>query len=132
MSDKYRKEPDKLERIRMENRNISCMIRIADTELCIDPSLPFLDLLGKKYTVLILGVIGNKSEGANFNEILRDIPFSSSTIISKRLKELVNLDIIFKTDRGDRTTYFLTEQGQILRDALIPLIKTLAGLGLHS
>ena len=132
MVDKYRKEPYKLERVRMENHQISCMIKMADTELCVDPSLPFLNLIGKKYTVLILGVIGNQSEGANFNEILRDIPFSSSTIISRRLKELVIMDIIFKINGGDRITYSLTEQGQVLRDALIPLIKALAGFGLHS
>ncbi len=132
MVDKYKKEPDKLERVRVENRQNSCMIKIADAELCVDPSLPFLNLIGKKYTVLILGVIGNQSGGANFNEILMNIPFSSSTIISKRLKELVSLDIIFKTNGGDRITYSLTEQGQVLKDTLIPLIKALTGFGLHS
>ncbi len=132
MANKYRGEPDRLERARIEKRHGACMIRIADTELCVDPSLPFLNLIGKKYTMLILGVIGNQPDGANFNEILGDIPFSSSTIISRRLKELASLNIILKDERDGRTTYSLTEQGLVLRNALIPLIRALAGFDAHS
>jgi DNA-binding HxlR family transcriptional regulator len=107
------------------------MINNAGTYLCVDPSLPFLKIIGMKYTILILGVIGNRPGGTNFNEILMSIPFSSSTIISKRLKELVKLDIISKFNVDDRIIYSLTVQGQVIRDALIPLIKVLAGLDVH-
>ena len=105
------------------------MIRVADGDLCVDPSLPFLSLIGKKYTILILGVIGNQDGGVNFNEILRDIPFSSSTIVSKRLKELSDHGIISRFQDSDRVTYSLTSSGKLLRASLIPLIKVLDELG---
>ena len=127
MTNKYTNEPDRLERTRIENRRNACMIRVADTELCVDPSLPFLNLMGKKHTLLILSVIGNQPNGANFNEILKDIPFSSSTLISKRLKELVNQGIVSRDRRNGRITYSLSISGQGLRDAIIPLIRVLSG-----
>ncbi|MCW6159312.1 MAG: hypothetical protein LVQ63_07550 [Thermoplasmatales archaeon] len=44
--------------------------------------------------MLTIGVIGNKNGKRNFNEILNDISRSSSTIISKRLKYLMEFNII--------------------------------------
>jgi len=79
---------------RAENRIKACMIDDGQRKVCIDPALPIMNLLGKKYTMMIIGVIGNEGNRKNFNEILSDIPFSSSTIISRRLKNLVNAGIV--------------------------------------
>lgn len=128
MSEECEKEPSRAERLRLENRRKACMIEVGHEELCVDPSLPFLNIMGKKYTLLILGVIGNRSGGPNFNEILRDIPFSSSTIISKRLKELSDLNIISRENRDGRVTYSLTDSGKAIREAIILFIKVLAEL----
>ena len=73
---------------RISNRKRACMLEYGDSLVCVDPSLGILELIGKKYTIMIIGVIGNSGNRKNFNEILNDIPFSSSTIISRRLKEL--------------------------------------------
>ena len=48
--------------------------------ICIYPSINVLSILGKKYTVLVMGVIGNKNGKRNFN----DIPKPSSNMISKK------------------------------------------------
>ncbi|EQD25937.1 transcription regulator [mine drainage metagenome] len=45
---------------RLENRDRACMIEYGVKTVCVDPSLTMLHTLGKKYTMLILGVIGNK------------------------------------------------------------------------
>ncbi|MGC8609482.1 MAG: winged helix-turn-helix transcriptional regulator [Thermoplasmata archaeon] len=111
------------ERNRLENKRKACMIKNNNSEICIDPSLPLLNLIGKKYTMMVLGVIGNDSGKRNFNEILDDIPFSSSTIISKRLKDLEKAGIIIKNNDADGITYSLTELGNSIRKALIPLLK---------
>jgi len=111
------------EQTRLSNKNKSCMIEDSDSTICIDPSLPVLDLIGKKYTMMVLGVIGNTGNRKNFNEILNDIPFSSSTIISKRLKELQEFGFILKHSGPDGITYSLTEFGLSFRDALIPLLR---------
>lgn len=98
------------------------MIEDKGSTVCIDPSLPLLNLVGKKYTMLVLGVIGNRGARKNFNEILRDIPNSSSTIISRRLKELQNYGLIKKSERVDGVTYSLTSFGQNVRESLMPLL----------
>ncbi|MGC8562715.1 MAG: winged helix-turn-helix transcriptional regulator [Thermoplasmata archaeon] len=107
---------------RFLNKNKACMIDDQNSTVCIDPSLPLLNLIGKKYTMMILGVIGNKGNRKNFNEILRDIPFSSSTIISRRLKELQDLSLIERSDVAGGITYSLTRFGKDVRESLLPLL----------
>ncbi|MGC8608570.1 MAG: winged helix-turn-helix transcriptional regulator [Thermoplasmata archaeon] len=99
------------------------MIDDGDRTVCVDPSLPLLSLVGKKYTMLILGVIGNKERRKNFNEILLDIPHSSTTIVSKRLKELVDFGLIRRNESDNGVTYSLTEFGQNVRTSLLPLLR---------
>ena len=45
---------------RLENKSKACMIEGRDFTVCVDPSLPLLNLIGKKYTMMVLGVIGNR------------------------------------------------------------------------
>ncbi len=101
------------------------MIEYENTLVCIDPSLPTLSLIGKKYTMMIIGVIGNKGEVKNFNEVLNDIPFSSSTIIAKRLKELQIFGLVDRGERNGKVVYSLTKLGKAIRNALFPLMKAL-------
>ena len=111
------------ERRRVENKSKACMIQDGDSTICIDPSLPVLNLIGKKYTMLVLGVIGNTNNRKNFNEILSDIPFSSSTIISKRLKELQEFGLILKHKGPEGVAYSLTKLGYKVREMLIPFLR---------
>ncbi len=113
---------DKPADIRMNNRNRACMIEYKGTMVCVDPSLGILELIGKKYTMMIIGVIGNSGYKKNFNEILKDIPFSSSTIISKRLRELQVGGLIEKINESGRISYKLTDFGRKIREALRPLL----------
>ena len=111
------------ERRRVENKSKACMIQDGDSTICIDPSLPVLNLIGKKYTMLVLGVIGNTNNRKNFNEILSDIPFSSSTIISKRLKELQEFGLILKHKGQEGVAYSLTKLVYKVREMLIPFLR---------
>jgi DNA-binding HxlR family transcriptional regulator len=104
-------------------REKACMIRNGNKQICIDPSIEMLKMIGRKYTLLIIGVVGNNEGKANFNEILKDIPGSSSTIISKRLKEMVNIGLISKNVKNGRVSYSLTDFGIKLRGSMIPLFK---------
>ncbi len=103
-------------------RENACMIYDKNTEICIDPSLPVFNLLGKKYTLLILGVIGNNNTRKNFNDILNSVPGISKTILAKRLKELIGLNIILK-DENDIITYGLTNKGIKIRKGLIEFLN---------
>ena len=99
------------------------MIDDGDRIVCIDSSLPLLGLIGRKYTMMILGVVGNTGNKKNFNEILRDIPYSNSTILSKRIKELIDFNLIRRNVGADGVTYSLTEYGQSVRTRLLPLLR---------
>jgi len=58
------------------SRAEACMIYDNEKTICIDTSLPVFDLLGKRYTLFILGVIGNNNTRKNFNDIYNSIPNS--------------------------------------------------------
>ncbi|MFG1414580.1 MAG: helix-turn-helix domain-containing protein [Thermoplasmataceae archaeon] len=107
---------------RISNRKRACMLEYGDSLVCVDPSLGILELIGKKYTIMIIGVIGNSGNRKNFNEILNDIPFSSSTIISRRLKELQEIGLVERISESGRISYKLTDLGSKLREALHPLL----------
>ncbi|SIM30751.1 winged helix-turn-helix transcriptional regulator [Cuniculiplasma divulgatum] len=119
------------ERTRFQNKNKACMIEDRESTVCVDPSLPLLSLIGKKYTMMILGVIGNNGNRKNFNEILRDIPYSSSTIISSRLKELQDLHLIQRREETEGVNYSLTEFGRNVRESLLPLLRLIEQTSLH-
>lgn len=108
---------------RLKNKDIACMIDDVSGVLCIDPSLPIFNLLGKKYTIMVVGVIGNRGSRGSFNEIINAIPFSSSTIISRRLKELEKFGLILKDSGSGSVTYSLTDFGMKIREAMMPLFR---------
>ena len=110
---------------RRERKELSCMASVGERMVCIDPSIPILHLLGKKHTAAILVVIGNTAGKRNFNEILNDIPFSSSTIIAGRLKELVRSGIVLRNETAEGISYFLTPVGSELRKIMIELFSYL-------
>ena len=108
---------------RRERKELSCMVSVGEQVVCIDPSIPILHLLGKKHTAAIIVVIGNTAGKRNFNEILNDIPFSSSTIIAGRLKELVRSGIVLRNETAEGISYFLTPMGSELRKIMIELFS---------
>jgi DNA-binding HxlR family transcriptional regulator len=115
-------ELDRNEQRRINNRMKACMIEYGNQTICIDPSMAILKVLGKKYTILILALLGNNIRKKNFNEILKDIPFSSATAISSRLKELISLGLISR-DENQTVTYSLTDNGKLIRSDLRPLLE---------
>jgi DNA-binding HxlR family transcriptional regulator len=72
--------------------------------------------------MIVLGVIGNRGNGKNFNEILKDIHYSSSRIISKRLKEPQNFQLIQRHKGAEGVTYTLSGFGHNVRESLLPLL----------
>lgn len=112
------------EEIRLRRKNETCMIKYEEGIICIDPSLPLFHILGKKYALIILAYLGESNDGKNFNDILMGIPNSSSTIISSRLKEMTKNNIIEKFIKDGKIKYRLTLKGKLLRESIIPLLKT--------
>lgn len=101
------------------------MVREGDREYCIYPLDRILAVLGKKWTLFLIAVLGNESR-RRFNEILEDLRFVSSRTLSDRLKELVDLGLVRREAYAEippRVEYELTEDGRGLRARLIPLLE---------
>ncbi|MDO8555565.1 MAG: helix-turn-helix domain-containing protein [Nanoarchaeota archaeon] len=82
------------------------------------------DLIGKKWTIALLGeivVLGNQG----FNALLHRMGKISPKILTERLKELEQQQLIRKTvDTKSvpmKTAYFLTDKGKELQDILMIL-----------
>ncbi len=111
-------------RERAFTREVVCMIRAGDREYCIDPAAGTVDLLGKKWTLPLIGVLGNR-DSSRFSELRDAIQGMGSKALADRLRELQRLHLVARDAFPDvpvRTEYRLTERGRSLRAALVPLL----------
>ncbi|MEM3851482.1 MAG: helix-turn-helix domain-containing protein [Methanomassiliicoccales archaeon] len=101
----------------------ACMIIHNGKRICIIPSETLIKIIGKKYTLLIIGLLGNE-ERMNFNSILRNIEGATSNLVSQRLREMESAGLVDRkiiNSRPIRVEYSLTARGRQLREQLIPL-----------
>ncbi|MFQ5918878.1 MAG: winged helix-turn-helix transcriptional regulator [Thermoplasmata archaeon] len=106
-----------------------CVVRDGETEYCIYPLDRVMTVLGKKWTLFVIAVLGNEKV-ARFSELLADLRFISSRTLTDRLKELVALGVVEREEVLDarrRVQYRLTPHGRELRDRLIPLLDWAIG-----
>ncbi|MFD2670367.1 winged helix-turn-helix transcriptional regulator [Marinicrinis sediminis] len=78
-----------------------------------------IDILGKKWTCLILRVL--MSGPKRFKEIKEQIPEMSDRILTERMKELEQLDIVVRNvypETPVRIEYQLTAKGRALKDVV--------------
>lgn len=92
---------------------------------CSCPLQGIIDVVSKKWTLLIINSIGNH-EKLRFNEIMTELEGISPKTLSNTLKILEAEDIvqreIFK-EIPPRVEYSLKDDGRELREAIIPLIQ---------
>lgn len=101
------------------------MIREGDREYCIYPLDRVMVVLGKKWTLFLIAVLGNR-ERMRFNEILSELRFVSSRTLTDRLRELAALGLVQRemfSEIPPRVEYRLTEEGRRMRRVLIPLLS---------
>ncbi len=94
-------------------------------ELCLCPLYGLIDVIAKKWSLLIIGVLGNKGE-MSFNELYRELKGISPKTLSKTLKELEGHGLVTRRvddSKPPRVKYSLSEKGWGLRLLLIPLLK---------
>lgn len=103
----------------------ACIIREGGEEYCIYPLDDLMAVLGKKWALFIMAVLGNDSK-TRFNDLLRQLKGISPRTLTDRLKELKDLRLIQRTVYPEgplRVEYALTENGKRMRKALIPFLK---------
>ncbi len=93
--------------------------------ISITKSEGVLRILGKKYSLLIIGILGNNAT-MSFNDIKKSVGCPRSNLLSLRLKEMSNAGIMKRNVMDSHPVsvkYSLTENGKELRENLIPLFK---------
>ncbi|MGC8689554.1 MAG: winged helix-turn-helix transcriptional regulator [Thermoplasmata archaeon] len=104
---------------------LACMVDYRGRTICILPSERVLNILGKKYTLLIIALLGNR-EKVNFNEIMKKTGCPRPNLLSMRLKELENQGLIRREiisgERPIRVDYSLTPKGKRLRKLILPIL----------
>ncbi len=83
-------------------------------------TLQAADLVGKKWTVSLIQQVSLYGD-EGFNSLLRRMKDISPKLLSQRLNELEQLELLEKTvinDKVERTSYRLTTKGMELNDIL--------------
>ena len=101
------------------------MIQVDGASYCIDPAGGVADALGKKWTLPLIGVLGNR-DVSRFSEIVAALTGVGAKALADRLRELQELGLVERTAYAEvpaRVEYRLTPRGFSLRRALVPLLE---------
>ena len=93
--------------------------------LCLCPLDGVIDIIGKKWSLLVINEIGNHGK-LRYNELLSELEGISPSTLASTLKEFDNKDFVKKeifNEIPPRTEYSLTTRGKELRVVIIPLLK---------
>jgi DNA-binding HxlR family transcriptional regulator len=108
--------------------------------ICLCPLEGVIDVIGKKWSLLIVNAIGNHGK-LRFNALMQQLGNISPKTLSDTLKELQAEGIVKRESFAEippRVEYSLTEDGLELRKAIIPLLHwaaprhRCAGCGSHN
>jgi DNA-binding HxlR family transcriptional regulator len=101
------------------------MLAIDGQNYCIDPVGGIADSLGKKWTLPLITLLGNRPSN-RFGELLSDLEGVGPKALADRLHEFLELGLISRqvfSDVPARVEYRLTMKGARLRRALVPLLE---------
>jgi DNA-binding HxlR family transcriptional regulator len=91
---------------------------------CVCPLGGIIDLISKKWALLIINTIGNNGK-LRFNRIMESLEGINPKTLSSRLKEIEQYGIIERkifAEIPPRVEYSLTKEGKELRKAIEPLL----------
>lgn len=83
-----------------------------------------IDIVSKKWALLIVAVLGNHSK-MRYNGIMNELKGITPKTLADTLKQLYNSGIVNRESFNEippRVEYSLTRDGEKLRDAIIPII----------
>ena len=94
-------------------------------QTCICPLKGIIDLISKKWALLIINALGN-SRKLRFNKLMETLSGISPKTLSDTLKELQAEGLIARESFAEippRVEYSLTKDGVELRKSIIPLLE---------
>jgi len=92
---------------------------------CFCPLEGIIDVMGKKWTLLIVNALGNNGT-LRFNGLMKELEGISPKTLSDKLKDLEAEGLIRRETFAEippRVEYSLTDDGIQLRRAIIPLLN---------
>lgn len=93
----------------------------APEDVCYCPNFhATIELIGRRWTGAIMLVL--LDEPRQFGAIRAKIPGLSDRLLSERLTELVNADLVARSTSGRESTYCVTSKGEGLRDTFDALM----------
>jgi len=93
--------------------------------VCYCPLEGIIDVISKKWALLIINAIGNYGS-LRFNKLVQELRGISPKTLSDTLKQLQNEQLVKRESFAEippRVEYSLTEEGQGLREAVVPILK---------
>ena len=93
--------------------------------VCYCPIEGIIDVISKKWALLIINAIGNYGS-LRFNRLAEELRGISPKTLADTLKQLQNEQLITRESFAEippRVEYSLTEDGQGLRNAVVPILK---------
>ncbi len=94
-------------------------------DICLGSGGPMIELLGSRGTLDILCVFTTGTKTVRFNKLNGLLGHISTKTLTSRLRELEENGILKRTAYNEippRVEYSITEKGQRLTEALVPLV----------
>ncbi len=92
---------------------------------CYCPIEGVIDVISKKWALLIINAVGNYGS-LRFNKLMEELNGISPKTLADTLKQLQNEKLLTRTAFAEippRVEYSLTEDGQGLREAVMPILR---------
>ena len=108
-----------------ESENDCIKEELIEGKVCLCPVKGIIDVLSKKWTLLIIVVIGNH-KSIRFNKIMDQFDALNPKTLSDRLKELEKAGLIIRKAFPEvpvRVEYSLSKDGEELIESIIPLME---------
>ena len=93
--------------------------------VCFCPLEGIIDVISKKWALLIINAIGNCGS-LRFNRLMEELRGISPKTLADTLKQLQNERLVKRESFAEippRVEYSLTEDGQGLREAVVPILR---------
>jgi DNA-binding HxlR family transcriptional regulator len=101
------------------------MIKNSDGVVCLCPLEGIIDIISRKWALLIINEIGNHKH-IRYNDLMKELGEISPKTLADMLKELKEYNLVKREAFNEippRVDYTLTEDGEHLRNAIIPLLQ---------
>lgn len=106
-------------------KDSACCVSEDDVDICTCASEGFLDVVSKKWSLLIVGLLG-RNDKLRYNQLREKLVGVSPKSLADRLKELEKAGIIRRQVYAEvpaRVEYSLTKDGEELRQRILPFLQ---------